>query len=337
MIEMIISMIFLIGFVFLIALIAIFMNNAKVSAKDFFLHLGTMVGLFTVAISFINLLFKIINKILPEVGASTYAWGAGSQISMPVATLIVFFPIFIILSRMVHRIYEREPEKKDIWIRKWLTYITLFVAGIALAADLVTVIYKFLDGQDLTGAFLLKALTVLLVTGAVFWFYVKDLKDGVSAKSRKIYAIILAVVILMFIIIGFSVFGSPRAQKLIRYDTERLEDLQNLQWQVINYWQTEGFLPQSLDEMALKARYIDIPADPQTGEPYKYRNLGNMTFELCATFNKESSENNLNPRLAMPVYEKDFYLQNSDWSHGAGEQCFERYVDPEIYPTQIRG
>lgn len=313
------------------------MNSAKVSAKDFFLHLGVMVGLFTVAISFINLLFKIINKALPEIGASAYSWGAGSQISMPVATLIVFFPIFIILSRMVHKIYEAEPEKKDIWIRKWLTYITLFVAGIALATDLVTVIYKFLDGQDLTGAFLLKALTVLLVTGAVFWFYVKDLKDGVSTKSRKIYSIVLAVIILIFIIVGFSVFGSPRAQKLIRYDMERVTDLQNIQRQVINYWQSEGFLPQSLEDMTIKATYIDIPKDPETEEPYDYRISGDMTFELCATFNKESIDNNLNQRPTMPIYEKEYYLENSNWNHGEGEQCFERYIDPAVYPTQVRG
>lgn len=337
MMEMFISVVFLIGFIILIALITTLMNNAKVSAKDFFLHLGTMVGLFTVAISFINLLFKIINKVLPEVNASYYSWGGGSEISMPIATLIVFLPIFIILSRMVHKIYETEPEKKDIWIRRWLTYITLFVAGIALAADLVTVIYKFLDGQDLTGAFLLKSLTVLLVAGAVFWFYIQDIRDKVSAKSRKIYSIILAAIILIFIIVGFSVFGSPRAQKLIRYDIERVEDLQSIQWWIINYWQTEGFLPKSLEDIALEAKYIDIPADPETGEPYEYRISGDMTFELCATFNKESAENYLNQRKVTPVYEQEYYLENSNWNHDAGDQCFERYIDPKVYPTQIRG
>jgi len=137
------------------------MDN-KTSAKDFFLHLGAIVGLYTVAVSFINLLFKIINKAFPEVGANIYVWGGGSEISLPIATLIVFFPIFVILSRLVHKIYIENPAKKDLAIRKWLTYITLFVAGIALAGDLVTVLYKFLDGQDLTAAFMLKALAVLL-------------------------------------------------------------------------------------------------------------------------------------------------------------------------------
>ncbi len=314
------------------------MDTNKASAKDFFLHLGAMVGLYTVAVSFINLLFKVINKAFPEVGASVYGWGAGSEISLPVATLIVFFPIFVFLSRMVHKIYIENPAKKDLAIRKWLTYITLFVAGIALAGDLVTVLYKFLDGQDLTAAFFLKALTVLLVAGIVFWFYIQDIRDKVSASSRKIWSMGVGIIILVAIILGFSVLGSPQSQRLIRYDNQKVTDLQNIQYQVISYWQMNGKLPTSLSDMSAAQPYNIIPKDPQSQTTYEYQKTDVMDFNLCAEFNKENMTNNLYYGDGMVrVGIKGNIIQNDNWNHPAGRACFSRVIDPVAFPTQVRG
>jgi hypothetical protein len=312
----------------------------KASAKDFFLHLGAIVGLYTVTISFINLLFKVINKAFPEVGSNIYSWGGGSEISLPVATIIVFFPIFIVLSRMVHKIYIENPVKKDLAVRKWLTYITLFVAGITLAGDLVTVLYKFLDGQDLNAAFLLKALTVLLVTGIIFWFYIQDIRNKVSASNRKIWSIAVGLIILIGIILGFSVLGSPQSQRLIRYDNQKVADLQNIQYNaVISYWQINGMLPASLSDISATQTYTVIPKDPQSQTTYEYKKTDTMTFELCAEFNKENLTNQNQYGVAMPTTYpvKGTIIQNDNWNHPAGRSCFSRVIDPVAYPTQVRG
>ena len=304
----------------LIVIIFIIMEN-KTSAKDFFLHLGSMVALYTVTISFLNLVFKIINKSFPEVASNIYAWGGGSEISMPVATIIIFFPLFVILSRFVYKIYTENPAKKDLGIRKWLTYITLFVAGIILAGDLVTVLYKFLDGQDLTAAFFLKALSVLLVTGCVFGFYLQDIRDRVSSKGRRVWAIVIGVIVLVSIILGFGILGSPKTQRLIRLDNQKISDLQSLQWQVINYWQVNGMIPESM---------------PGAPEGVEYKKTGNLDFELCVTFNKE----NMGVQSAgvpQPSYPVKSVTQNDNWEHKAGLQCFSRTIDPVAYPTQVRG
>jgi hypothetical protein len=316
------------------------MENNKASAKDFFLHLGAMVGLYTVAVSFLNLLFKVINKAFPEVNSNIYSWGGGSEISLPVATLIVFFPIFVFLSRMVHKIYIENPAKKDLAVRKWLTYITLFIAGLALAGDLVMVLYKFLDGQDLTAAFLLKALTVLAVAGVIFWFYIQDIRDRVSVSNRKVWSIGVGVIILVAIILGFSVLGSPKSQRLIRYDVQKINDLQNIQWQVISYWQTNGTIPADLSELE-KQQYGIVPKDPQTKVGYEYRGTGNMTFELCAEFNSKDMTNQYQyadvAPVSYPAGAKGTVIQNNNWNHGSGRQCFSRSIDPVAYPTQVRG
>lgn len=295
---------------------------SRVSAKDFFLHLGMIVALYTVTISFINLIFRVIGRAFPDMITNGYYWSQGSEISMPVATLIIVFPIFLVLTRFVQRAYEESPEKKNLGVRKWLTYITLFVAGIILVGDLVTVLYKFLDGQDITAAFLLKALTVLLVSGAVFGYYLQDIRERVSGKQRRMWAVAVGVIILVAIILGFAVIGSPRTQRQLRIDQETIYSLDNVNWQVINYWQANGMIPESM---------------PSLPEEIDYTKTGNMTYELCATFNHSNQYRNGSGNGRGMMVGPKFAPGMNDWSHNAGYHCFEREVDPVMYPTQVRG
>ena len=182
--------------VILIVLIIIFMENinpstssGRASARDFFLHLGVIVSLYAIVISFLNLAFKIVNKAFPEISQNIYAWGRGSEISMSVATLIIVFPLFAVLSYLAYKIYTESIDKQEPWIRKWLVYVTLFVASVTLVGDLIMVLYKFLDGQDLTAAFILKALIVLLVAGGVFGFYLQDTREKISPKVRRLWLV----------------------------------------------------------------------------------------------------------------------------------------------------
>lgn len=304
----------------------------KTNAKDFFMHLGAIVGLYVVVGSFLNLLFSIINKAYPQIPDYGYYYGSmSSDISLPVATLIIVFPIFIILSWFNHRSYESAPEKKELGIRKWLTYVTLFVAGIVLAGDLVTVLYKFLSGQDFTLAFFLKAISVLVVAGLVFGFYLQDIRDRISKKQEKIWVVVTGLIILIAIILGFSVIGSPKTQRLVRYDEQKIRDLQAIQWQVINNWQVSAVVPVTLE----------AGIDTQTNTPYTYRKTGEMSFELCALFNTASYINSKGEMYDYEVIASAPYLpvvsKNENWTHPAGPHCFSRTIDPIMYPTQVKG
>src|SRR3989344_1833097 len=256
-------------------------QETKTSAKDFFLNLGAIVALYTVVVSLLNLLFRVINVAFPQT-LNNYGYFSSQSISFPVATLMIFFPIFVLLMWFLENGYALEPAKKQLAVRRWLSYITLFVAGVTLAGDLVTVLYYFIDGQELTGGFLLKVLSVFVVTLMVFLYYISDIRNRLTGGSRKAWLIISIVVIIASIIWGFSVLGSPRAQRLIKLDDQKITDLQNLQWQVINYWQINGMIPESWQNMM---------NDSQTGRPYEYKKTGTMIFELCAEFNRESMMN----------------------------------------------
>ncbi len=313
-------------------------NGVKTSALDFFLHLGSIVALYVVVGNFVNLLFRIIDKAFPDairdgISYTMYSsYSDGSGISLPVATLIIVFPIFVILSKLIYKTYAENSEKKHLAVRKWLTYVTLFFAGIFLAGDLVTVLYRFLDGQDLTTAFLLKALTVLIVSGAVFGFYLQDIRERLAAKSYKIWAIVVGVLILLAIIFGFSVLGSPKTQRLLREDSVTMNDLYNIEQGVITYWIGMGFVSETLPQNIYLSKNL---------EDYTYKKTGEMSFEICATFNFSSSTRGeqqgmmaQNP-IQISMYKTDNVGNN--WDHEAGYQCFERQIDPALYPTKVRG
>ncbi len=304
-------------------------SQGKTSALDFFLHLGAIIALYVVVGNFINLLFRIIDRAFPTMITNGYYWTQGSELSFPVATLIITFPVFVIVSWLTHKTYETHPEKKNLGIRKWLTYLTLFFAGIFLAGDLVAVLYKFLDGQDLTTAFLLKALVVLVVSASVFGFYLQDIRDRVSAQRRKVWAIAIALIIIVAIILGFSVIGSPKTQRLLREDNLAITDLQNIEGQIISYWTMNGMIPSQIPENTFTSKELGS---------YTYKKTGDMSFEICANFNLSSSGQGRQQGMMaeIPMGGRKG-MGNGFGNHGAGMQCFERLIDPALYPTQVRG
>ena len=304
--------------------------NTKMTAKDFFLHIAVIALLYTGTVALLNVLFRVINVAFPQV--SQYSYFASTSISLPVATLIVVFPLFLFLANLLRRGYVADPSRKEYPVRKWLIYITLFIAGAVLAGDLVTLIYFFLDGQELTTGFILKILSVLVVTGAIFGYYMDDLKDRLTNTRRNIWRIVAAVLVLGSIVAGFSVLGTPSSQRMLRYDSQKVSDLQSIQWQVVNYWQQKGVLPATLAELQDPISGFMIPTDPQTRVPYEYQKTGILSFNLCAEFNKQAQI--VNGSVARIAYPEPMGKLNESWQHEAGRQCFERTIDPELYPVR---
>ncbi|MFA6445689.1 MAG: DUF5671 domain-containing protein [Candidatus Paceibacterota bacterium] len=149
-------------------------TKTKTTAPDFFLYLGVIIGLYASVISLIALLFELINKWLPDV--TTYYDLSGSGMRFPIAVLIIFFPVFMYLSRMSTKAIVLAPEKKEMWIRRWFSFLTLFVAGLTIAIDLAVLIYNFIGGEDLTLRFVLKVVVVLVVAAVIFRYYLYELR-----------------------------------------------------------------------------------------------------------------------------------------------------------------
>lgn len=294
------------------------------NAKEFFINLGAIVALYSTVISLVNLLFTIINTLYPQT-TNGYYQGSGS-ISWPVAALIIFFPIFILLMWLMEKQYKAEPEKKNGGVHKWLTYITLFISGLAVAIDLITVIYYFLDGRDLTIGFLLKILVLFIVAACVFIYYISDILNKLNPKSRMIWRIVSGIIILGSIIWGFAVLGSPATQRALKYDEQKVNDLISINQQIISYYQTHASIPSGLADLTADNYYV--PVDAQSGQPYEYQLIGQSAkaYSLCAVFNK-ATNNQVNGK-ANPIYPND---PIGSWNHPAGHYCFSKAIDISLY------
>ncbi|MBI2039361.1 MAG: hypothetical protein HYT22_03755 [Candidatus Niyogibacteria bacterium] len=298
--------------------------TSKSTAKDFFLNLIVIAGLYATVGFLVSLLFSYIDLWVPD----PLNYGAGKDaVRLQIAALVVIFPIFIWASWFLERVFKAEPEKRKYWVRTWLLYFTLFVAGVILAGDLVAVIWRLLGG-DVTGRFLLKVAAILVVAGSVFKYYIFELLDRSDWKQyQKWIAWFAMAAVAIAVIAGFVVAGSPAAQRALRFDERRVSDLQTIQWQIVSYWQAKQTLPKTFADLNDPISGFVTPTDPETGENYGYVvKAAPQTFELCATFNRPSDGTDV--RFKAPMAEG----LNENWAHGEGRVCFARTIDPDRYP-----
>jgi hypothetical protein len=140
------------------------------SARDAFLHLLSFGTLGTWTFGLGMLFFTLIDLHFPDPVAAQQFQNPNVEISSALASIIVAFPIYLLTMRLLVRGARRHSEKLESGVRKWLTYIALLIAASAVIGDLVTFLSYFLRG-DLTPHFVLKVLTVLIIAGGVFWYY----------------------------------------------------------------------------------------------------------------------------------------------------------------------
>ncbi len=157
------------------------MDNAievkKVRPKDVFLHLLAILTLYGSATAFLVIIFQYINIYFPDPITSGYYYleTARSAIRWSISVLIIVFPVYLLTSWFLNKNYSIEPEKRNLRVRKWLIYFTIFVAALIIIGDLVTLIYNLLGGE-LTTRFLLKVAAVFFVSASVFFYYFSDLR-----------------------------------------------------------------------------------------------------------------------------------------------------------------
>lgn len=304
------------------------------SPKDVFLHLLMMVMLYIGVISLISLSFAYINYSFPD-PLDYYRFGILDNIRIQSSMLIVSFPLLLMLAKIIQRDFRKNPAKHNLKFRKWLVYLTLFFAALTIVIDLIQLVNRFYGGE-LTTSFILKVISVLTVAGAVFAYYIWDVQhEPYKSKVPALVAGIASVAIFFMLILGFFIAGSPATQRQIRMDERRINDLQMIQGEVINYWQLKRVLPPTLADLRSDINGFSVPSDPETNLFYEYSVLGPLKFSLCATFNKEDQNAAAeNSKFSAPVpYGREYPFGASEsWVHGVGRKCFDRIIDPEFFP-----
>lgn len=291
-------------------------------ARDAFFHLLSFVSLYTTVISTIILFFTYINRLFPDAALSQYptdtTWMA-STIRWSIAAIVVSYPLFLWITRILIKEMSAHTEKAVSGIRRWLTYFTLFVTAAALMGDVITLIFYLLEGE-LSIRFLLKVFVVLAVAGTVFLYYFLSLKalpqTARASGLNKLFATIASAIVGIAVIWGIVLAGSPGSERERKFDERRVEDLRAIHTEIQNIVYGNKPVrpdspvvpvPSTLEEIQNQAVYQKLNLlDPETGAPYVYTVQSNTRYSLCATF----------------TFVRDFSYDIA-WNHPAGEYCFE--------------
>lgn len=294
------------------------------SAREAFLYLALFTTLYISAISLGSVIFQFISRAFPDpatVHLGLYELGA---VRWSIASLIIAFPVFLLLSRTMYAAIRHDPEKRTSKVRKWLTYLTLFVAGGVLLGDLITLVFNLLGGE-LTIRFMLKSLTVAGIAGSIFGYYLWDLRQADVDPDRwvaghrgvRVLAATMIATVGATIIGGLLLAGSPGTARSTRLDDQREGDLHAISRAIDIYWSQEQELPANLEDLS-RRREVGLRSirDPETDRPYEYRITGEKSYELCAVF--DSEDRGPDPKYANPTLAPG----NRFWVHGVGHTCF---------------
>ena len=134
-----------------------------------------------------------------------------------------------------------------------------------------------------------------------------------TTRTHTLFSVASSVVVVVAIIWGFALVGSPGTTRLQRFDQQRLNDLRTIFHEIQSLCQDPDIkdelkrpLPETLDELATLARHARINlSDPESGQPYGYTVKDETTYELCATFSLERDSD-----------------RGVFWNHPSGEHCF---------------
>ena len=304
------------------------MESTHNTPRDVFLYLLAIIALVMTATNLGALLFQFINIYVPDALSNQYFYreGAYGTIRWTVATLIIVFPVLVWAWRFLRKDIAKFPEKKELKIRKWLLYLTLFIAGVVVIGDLIALIYNFLQGE-LTVRFGLKIAVVLAIAGSIFWHYLGELHGRAGRGAHRVFIWTVAVIVVASVVTGFVVAGSPQSRRIARFDEQRVMDLQSIQWQIVSFWQGKTRLPTSLGELRNDISGYVAPTDPVSGTAYEYRTTGGQSFQLCAQFQTDTSAEKVPKSTASREW-------GQNWIHPAGRFCFQRTIDPQLYPVR---
>lgn len=131
-------------------------------------------------------------------------------------------------------------------------------------------------------------------------------------SGRRVLVTVLVTVVALVVIRAIMIIGSPSEERTRRIDSRRVADLQQISRSVEIYHSRHQDVPTSLEALAREPGLSNVPGDPVTNQPYGYRPFNATSYEVCGTFDRESSDSRA----------------EGVWAHGAGRQCFARNIKP---------
>lgn len=297
------------------------MEQEKNSAAKFaFYYVFSLIALIFTAESVGMIIFQIINKNIVDVLETFHGQYSSGALKFAISAIIIASPIYFLTTAQINKNIFNGKLEKDAGVRKWLSYLILLVSSLVMLGFLVGVIFNFLNGE-LTIKFILKALSAIIISAIIFTYYFYDIRRtdviGVKDKIIKIYFFGSLVLIVAALISAFVFVESPAETRKIKYDAKIIENFNQIDSGINEYYRLNKKLPDSLDTLLKETTFLreENMVDPAK-KKFDYKVADEKTYELCATF-----------MIASKDYENraDYYLDKR-WGHVAGYQCLKQKI-----------
>ena len=295
-------------------------NNA---AKFAFLYMLSLVALIFVSLSTGMIIFQLINKYVPDILNKFAGQFSDGTLKFAISALIISAPIFYFTMRQISKSLFSGSLEKDSGIRKWLTYLIIFVAFVVMIGWLIGLLTSYLNGE-LTMKFILKAITAIGISVAVFTYYLYDIRrDEVVGKKDMRVAIYFygsLTIIAAAFISALLIVESPTAARNRMIDNAVLDNFNKIDAALNNYYQQNKKLPTGLD--ILKGDYYFLTdqdlTNPADKSKFEFKTKSATEYELCAQFLTSNKIANSNT---------DYYNYKDRWPHDTGYQCLKQIIN----------
>ena len=300
--------------------------RASVSAREAFQYLLLFATLYLSAWHLGSLLFDLVNGWLPD-PAMQAGDGFSDSMRFSVAAMLIAFPVFVFGTRRIAREVAAAPIKRLSPVRRWLTYLTLFLAAGVLIGDMTTLVYSVLGGEA-TPRFVAKVAVVAVIAGGIFHHYMQDLRreEGEAGRRETGRAMltVATAMVLATIVAAVWVMDSPAVERQQRLDQRRVAELAQVQAVIEDWARSHGTLPVSLADLAAQPGMALPVHDPVAATPYGFEAIAARRYRLCAVFATDTATSRASGR--------QYVGHPAEWAHPAGHHCFERRL-PRLEPT----
>lgn len=305
------------------------MNPKSNAAKFTFFYLLSLISLIFTALPAGMIIFQVINKYVSDPLANFQSDFSLGALKFAISALLVAAPVYYLISRQINSALFKGDLDKDSGLRKWLTYFILLVSSLIVIGSLIGVVNSFLNGE-LTGKFILKMLTTIIIPAFVFSYYFYDIKREtlINSKDKNISRFFfgsLAFVILAFAA-GLLSVESPRLTRDRLADDKIINNFYSVESAINEYYRINSKLPADLATLQ-KSQDIQgkgfepITKDTVSGKDFGYEIASSTAYRLCAEFRTSNANLNNNSYI---------YNSPSGRRHEQGWQCFEYTIDPLI-------
>lgn len=302
------------------------METNNNSAKFAFFYLLSLVALIFMSLSTGMIIFQIINKHIADIINQYQGRFSQESLKFAISALIISAPIYYLTTWQILKNLKSGILEKNSGIRRWLTYFILLVTSVVALGWLIGIINTFLDG-DLTLKFGLKALTAIIISAAVFTFYLFDIKREdvqVGGKLIKIYFYASLVVIIIAFVSSLFTVESPIQTRNRKIDEAILNNFSIINSDLNLYFNDYKKLPDNLNQLieeygSLTQKNLE---DPETNAKFDFKKLSNDSYELCANFRASNMDEDDSFR----------YIMDSS-RHEAGYQCLKQKIRTEDGPA----